>query len=219
VSNQGPSEGAPGQTGASRRPGARGGGPPQRPPGAIQPLRAVLVLLVAVLVAVVVLARLGGTHSNAAPPNRTTSTTSSTPPSRTIASTSTTVVGTSTTTTTTIPTSSVLVLVLNGWTTSHAALFFKNKLATFGYDLRVPIDAVTSNNKTSRVYYVHPQYEATALAIAGDLDLPATDVVAVSSTDAALTSTDIESAYVILLVGEDISGRVPAGYNGTTATT
>jgi hypothetical protein len=177
------------------------------------------VLLVAVLVAVVVLARLGGTHTSAAPPARATSTTVATGPSRTIASTSTTVVGTSTTTTTTIPTSSVLVLVLNGWTTMHAALYFKDKLATFGYDLRVPIDAVTDTNKTSQVYYVHPQYEATALAIAGDLDLPATDVVATTSTDAALTSTDIDSADVILLVGEDISGRVPAGYNGTTATT
>ena len=70
------------------------------------------------------------------------------------------------TTTTTLPPSSVLVLVLNGWQTEHAALFYKNQLAPQGYDLRAPADAATDDNTVSEVFYVHPQYEPNAIAIA-----------------------------------------------------
>jgi hypothetical protein len=213
VSTHGPSEVPPG-AGPPRPPGAPGGGS-HRAPGAIQPLRAVLVLLVAVLVAVVVLARLGGTHASQALPAHKTTTTVHKSSARTTTSTSTTVVGTSTTTSTTIPASSVVVLVLNGWTTRHAALFFMKRLVTFGYDLRVPIDAATADNQVSMVFYVHAQYEPSALAIAGDLDIALSDVVAPSSTnDSALTTADTDSADVIVLVGGNISGRVPVGYNG-----
>ena len=178
-------------------------------------MRAVLVLMAAVLVAVVVLARLGGTHTSGALPVHQTTTTVHKGAARTTTSTSTTVVGVSTTTSTTIPVASVVVLVLNGWTTEHAALFFKNRLATFGYDLRSPIDAATSDNKTSSVFYVHARYEPSALAIAGELSIPSADVVAPASTnDSALTTTDINSADVIVLVGENISGKVPVGYKG-----
>ena len=207
-----------GQGSFEAQPGGPPGTGPHRSPGAIQPVRAVLVLLVAALVAVVVLARLGGAGATITPitPASKVTTTTTTAPVASAASTTTTanVVGTSTTTTTIAP-SHVLVLVLNGWTTRHAALYFKNRLAFFGYDLLVPVDAVSDTNQTSKIFYVHAQYEPTALAIAGELDLPASDVLAPSSgNDSALVTADLNSADVIVLVGEDISGRVPAGYNG-----
>jgi hypothetical protein len=181
-------------------------------------VRAVLVLLVAALVAVVVLVRLGGAGTGVTPITPASKVNSTTTTARVAAPTSTTttttVVGPSSTTTTIAP-SHVLVLVLNGWTTRHAALYFKNRLAFFGYDLLVAADAANATNQTSTIFYVHAQYEPTALAIAGELDLPATDVLAPSSSnDSALVTANLNSADVIVLVGEDISGRVPAGYNG-----
>lgn len=109
----------------------------------------------------------------------------------------------------------MLVLVLNGWSTRHAALYYKNRLAPYGFDLLTPIDAATADNKQSLVFYEHSQYQAVALTIAQDLSIPTANVVAPSSTnDSALTETDQAAADVIVLVGEDISGKVPTGYNG-----
>jgi hypothetical protein len=214
VSTQGPSEVSSGASGPTR-PGRAAGGGSTRPPGAIQPVRALAVILIAAVVVVVVLARMSGAHLTAAPSTTRVATTTvpTTRPGPTTSTPTTAVVAT--TTTTTIPPSSVLVLVLNGWTTRHAALYYKNQLAPHGYDLRVPIYAATDTNQDSGVFFVHAQYEPTALVIAGDLGIPSAAVVAPSSTnDTALTPADLDEADVIVLVGANISGKVPAGYNG-----
>ncbi|HTW10790.1 MAG TPA: hypothetical protein VME46_25040 [Acidimicrobiales bacterium] len=183
-------------------------------------MRALLVLVVAAVVAVVVLARLaGGPAGSAATPTTslqtTTSTSAKTGPSTVSSPTTTTTVVTPAATTTTIAPSHVLVLVLNGWTTYHAALYFKNQLSFYDYDLKVPEDAETDTNTRSLVFYTHAQYEPSATQIAKDLHLSPSAVVAPSPTnDGALTVSYIDSADVILLVGEDISGRVPSGYKG-----
>jgi|SRR5579875_439863 len=197
--------------------------PPERPPGrhprpgAVQPVRALLVVVIGVVVAVYVLARTAtptakvavarskattsapaGTTSTS---NGTTSTTSTTVPT--------------TTTSTTLPPSSVTVLVLNGWTTYHAATYFQHQLAAKGYDTRAPQNAISSTNKTSLVFFTAPAYRSNALAIASALNLPSTDVVApTTANDAPVPSVDLSSSDIILLVGADISTRVPPNYNG-----
>lgn len=172
------------------------------------------MLVLAVVVAVAVLARMSSSPTTAASSTHHNTTTT---PAKVAATTSTTAGTTSTTlpatTTTTLPPSSVLVLVLNGWTTEHAALFYKNQLAPVGYDLRAPADAATDDNTVSEVFYTHPQYEAVAASIAARLGLLPSRVLApIPADDSALTTADIAAADVIVLVGEDISGKVPVGY-------
>lgn len=198
-----------------------GDGAPQRPPSpprgraSIQPARALLVVGVAVLVAVLVLARMTSSPPKAvAAAHSTTTTTAGATSSTTPPSTTTTTVAT-TTTSTTLPPSSVTVLVLNGWTTYHAALYFQHELAAKGYDTRAPANAISDTNKTSQVFFTSPAYQANALAIASALALPAAAVVAPTATnDAAVPASELSGADIILLVGGDISVRVPAGYNG-----
>ncbi|HMK97571.1 MAG TPA: LytR C-terminal domain-containing protein [Acidimicrobiales bacterium] len=207
----------PGQPGPGP---AGGGGSPGRgaPPSVNRLLRGGLVLIVAVVVAVVVIARLGSTTKPASSAHLTTTTTTTKAAVSTTATTAPPGSSTTTlpaTTTTALPPRTVLVRVLNGWTTRHAALYFKNQLATFGYDLGVPIDAATSDNKISQVFYLHPQYLASALAIASELGIAASSVLApTTANSSALTAADEASTDVIVVVGEDISGKVPVGYNG-----
>jgi len=120
-----------------------------------------------------------------------------------------------TTTTTTVPPASVTVLVLNGWTTYHAAAFFQHKLASEGYDTRAPNNAISSTNAHSQIFFSSPAYEANALAIAKQLGLPKSAVAApVAANDSAVPVSDLGQQDLILVVGGDISGQVPAGYSG-----
>lgn len=186
---------------------------------AIQPLRAVLVILLAVVVAVVVLARMGTSHGTAAI-TRPTSTpiTSTSVPSSTATTTATTAPTLSTTTT--VAPSSVTLLVLNGWTKEHAALYFETELNGFGYDTLAPTDAATDTNKHSALFVVHSAYESNALAIAESLGLSPSVVVAPkASNDSAIPAGDLSKADLVFVVGQDISGRVPPGYSTTTQPT
>lgn len=206
---------------ASPPSGPPGGPPPEGPsrgrgprrPGPVQPMRAAAVIVVAVAVAVFVLVRMGGAPSRLADVKSTSTTlahTTSTLPATTV----TTVVAT-TSTTTTVPPSSVTVLVLNGWSTSHAALYFKNALAAHGYDTRAPSNALSETNKTSELFVTQPAFRDNALGIAALLHLPASAVVAPDQqNDAAVPAADLTGADLVLLVGEDISGQVPSGYKG-----
>ena len=225
ASSSGPSgpPGPPGSSGRAGRSGASG-----QPTGSSRLLRGALVLAAAVVIAVLVLARMGGvpsTAANAAKHSTTAPTTaagghhllgtSTTLAGRSSSTTTATTSSSTEPTTTTLPSSSVLVQVLNGWTKLHAALYYKNQLAKYGYDLRTPLDAATSDNAASEVFYEHPQFEPSALAIASEIGVSASNVVSpTAANDSALTTSTQASSDVIVLVGEDISGRVPANYQG-----
>jgi hypothetical protein len=174
------------------------------------------VVVVGVAVAVFVLARTNNSPAAKVAAHRATTTTGApAATSTTSASAATTTTVATTTTSTTLPPSSVTVLVLNGWTTPHAALYFQHQLAAKGYDTRAPANALSSTNKTSEVFYTSPAYRSNALAIAAALSLPSTDVAAPTATnDVAVPAVDLSGADIVLLVGGDISGRVPVGYNG-----
>jgi hypothetical protein len=213
VSVQGPPDGP----GSSGPPGNPGGSPrPTRPGATSQPLRAALVVVVAVAIAVGVLVRMSPGHSSALPPGTThpAAVSTTTVPS---ATTTPAVVSTSTTTTTTVPPSTVTVLVLNGWTTRHAALYFQKKLAGDGYDTLAPSNALDETNTTTSVFVVAPSDSATGTAIAELLGVsnPVSAVVAPTATnDSAISATLLHQADIIVVVGGDISKQVPAGYIG-----
>ncbi|HET9060970.1 MAG TPA: LytR C-terminal domain-containing protein [Acidimicrobiales bacterium] len=207
----------PGGTGPTE--GPRRPARPRRPAGGrplvrtVQPWRAAAIVVVAVAVGIAVLARGGaGGRLNAALATKPTTThhvvsTTSVPPA--------TVTTVPTTTTTTLPPTSVKVLVLNGWTTAHGALYFQKKLQAAGYDTLAPNDATASNIKSSEVLYSAPKYQPNAAAIAASLSVPATGVIAETATDeSAVPSALLPQAVVIVVIGEDISSQVPAGYSG-----
>lgn len=105
--------------------------------------------------------------------------------------------------------------MLNGYTTAHGALFFQKQLAAKGYDTRAPANALTDTNKTSLVFYTSPAYRANALAIAAELSLPATAVVApTTANDTMVPAYYLSGTDIILMIGADISARVPANYTG-----
>jgi hypothetical protein len=199
-----------------------GGTPPPPSRRNSQPLRAIVIVIVAVAIAVVVLARMSPAKSTASPTQSTVSTTTTTTTTisgsgttTTTTSTSTTL-PTSTTTTTTVPASSVTVLVLNGWTTPHAALYFQQKLAKHGYDTLAPENAATNTNKTSYIYVANGTRQSTnAYEVAGIVGVGPSQVVVPNATnDAAIPPASLHQADLIVLVGEDISGQVPTGYSG-----
>jgi LytR cell envelope-related transcriptional attenuator len=202
-------------------PGPPGGPAPPRGHGSSQPLRAVLVVVVAVAIAVVVLARMGTPKSTASATTSSTAasttatTTQGTTATTALTTTSTTVVTSSTTTTTVAP-SSVTVLVLNGWTTPHAALYFQKKLAAHSYDTLAPENAATNTNKASMIYIAHGTAKSTnAYQIAGIVGVgPAAVVYPNATNSAAIPPAMLHQADIIVLVGEDISGQVPTGYAG-----
>jgi hypothetical protein len=102
--------------------------------------------------------------------------------------------------TTTLPPSKVTVLVLNGFTVRHAALFFQHKLVSDGYDTLAPTNATTETNKTSQVFVI---------------SLPSSAVLTPTpANDVAVPSTLLHQADLVLVVGGDISNQVPADYKG-----
>ncbi len=173
-------------------------------------------MLAAVVVGVFVLARTGSAPTTAAThlPSTSAPTTVpvTTPSTRTTLSTST---STTTTPTTTAAPSKVKVLVLNGWSTRHAALFFQKKLSGDGYDTLAPTNATTETNKVSHIFVVSPRDSANALAIAAFLGLsPSAVVPPTPANDSAVPASMLHQADLVLVVGGDISNQVPAGYNG-----
>ena len=171
----------------------------------------------AAVVVVVVLARMGTSHIPAivSAHSQSTTTTSTTVPGTA----TTTTTGSPAPTTTTLAPSSVTLLILNGWTREHAALYFQTELAGFGYDTLAPTDAATNTNKYSEMFVVHSRYEANAKVIAQSLGLSSSVVVAPRPTnDSAIPAADLGSADLIFVIGEDISSRVPPGYSVTTTT-
>ena len=124
-----------------------------------------------------------------------------------------------TTTTTTVAPSGVTVLVLNGGTTEHAALYFQTKLQDEGYDTLAPSDATTDNNKLTEVLVNKSAVEANALAMAKALSVSPSAVMAPTpQNDAAVPADDLRAADIIVVVGLDISAQVPQGYDGPTTT-
>jgi hypothetical protein len=211
VSVQGPPDGPS----SSGPPGSPGGSPsPTRPGATSQPLRAALVVVVAVAIAVGVLVRMSPAHSSASPAGTTHPTTVSTttvPSATTLPA----VVSTTTTTTVTVPPSTVTVLVLNGWTTAHAALYFQKKLAGDGYDTLAPNNALDETNTTTSVFVVAPSDSATGTAIAELLGLsPSAVVVPTATNDSAIPASVLHQADIVVVVGADISNQVPKGYTG-----
>jgi hypothetical protein len=176
-----------------------------------------LVVVLAVVVGVFVLARTGSAPTTVAthlPPTSARTTVPVTKVSQPSG-----VVTTSTTTTvappTTLPPSKVTVLVLNGWSVSHAALFFQHKLAAAGYDTLAPSNATSEGSKTSQIFVVSRVDNANALAIASFLGLPSSAVVTPTAVnDTVVPATLLHQADLVLVVGADISDQVPAGYHG-----
>lgn len=185
--------------------------------GAVQPFRALAIVALALVVAVVVLARMPTSPARPAAarsgPTTTREATSTTTAPSATSTTATTLPPT--TTSTTLAPSSVTVAVLNGWTTAHGALYFQHQLSARGYDTRAPANAVTDTNKTSAVFFTSVAYRANALAVASFLGLPATSVLApTASNDAAIPPYYLSGTDIIVLIGADISSRVPANYGG-----
>ena len=207
-----------GETGDSAAPGAAGGPPPPRGPRGSQPLRAVVVVVVAVAVAVLVLARMSTPHSTAAPTTSagTTATTSQQAASTSTSGTTSTTVATSSTTTTTVAPSSVTILVLNGWTTPHGALYFQKKLASHGYDTLAPNNAAADTVRLSKIYITNGTPKSTnAYQVAGIVGVGPAAVVYPSPANApAVPPSLLHVSDLVVLVGADISGQVPPGYNG-----
>jgi hypothetical protein len=170
--------------------------------------------VVAVAIAVGVLVRMSPAHSSASPSGTThpAAVSTTTVPH---ATTTPAVVSTTTTTTVTVPPSTVTVLVLNGWTTRHAALYFQKKLAGDDYDTLAPNNALDETNTTTSVFVVSPADSATGTAIAELLGLSSSAVVTPSATnDSAIPATLLHQADIVVVVGGDISKQVPVGYNG-----
>jgi hypothetical protein len=176
------------------------------------------VVVLAVVVGVFVLARTGSapttvaTHATTTSARTTVPLTKVTRPSGGVVTTST---ATTVAPTTTLAPSKVTVLVLNGWTVRHAALFFQHKLAGAGYDTLAPTNATGEGSKTSQVLVVSPVDDANALAIASLLGLASSAVMTpTAANDTAVPPNLLHQADLVLVVGGDISNQVPAGYNG-----
>jgi hypothetical protein len=202
----------PGDTGDPGTPGVA-----PRGPRTSQPLRAVVVVVVAVVIGVLVLARMSTPGTTAATTSSSTGTATTAVSSRTTTtSTTSTTVPTSSTTTTTVPPSSVTVLVLNGWTTPHGALYFQTKLSKHGYDTLAPNNAATNTVKLSKIYICKGTAKSTnAYQVAGIVGVgPAAVVKPTPANAPAIPPSMLQLADLIVLVGQDISGQVPAGYAG-----
>jgi hypothetical protein len=176
-----------------------------------------LVVVVAVAIGVLVLARMNAPRSTAATTSSGTSTTTTVASARsTTTSTTSTTVPTSSTTTTTVAPSTVTVLVLNGWTTPHAALYFQTKLSKQGYDTLAPNNAATNTVKLSEILIAKGTAKSTnAYQVAGIVGVGPSQVEKLSpANDTAVPASMVSLADLIVVVGEDISHQVPAGYSG-----
>lgn len=127
-------------------------------------------------------------------------------------------------TTTTLPerpAGSVKVLVLNGTSTSGAALKVATPLnQTAGFNTIKPEDATAAvkNAKpaTTVVYYVTPDFQREAAKVATFLGLnPSTSVKPLSTPAPA---TNIADANVVVVVGADLAAKPPASAGATSTT-
>jgi LytR cell envelope-related transcriptional attenuator len=107
--------------------------------------------------------------------------------------------------------------VLNGWTTPHGALYFQSKLSKAGYDTLAPNNAATDTVQLSKIYIAKGTPKSTnAYQVAGIVGVgPAAVVLKPTPENApAIPPSMLSLADLIVLVGKDISGQVPAGYSG-----
>jgi hypothetical protein len=110
----------------------------------------------------------------------------------------------------------VTVLVLNGTTTPHAALYFQKKLATSGYDTLAPNNAATTTVKLAQIIIAKGGAKSTnAYQVAGIVGVgPSAVVVASPTNTSAVPPSMLHLADLIVVVGADVAGQVPAGYSG-----
>lgn len=196
-------------------PAAPGGPTGRRPaprPRPFKPARAAAVIVLAAGVGVAVLSRMGGAHLAA-------STTSTTAPVVTRSSTTTTATSTTVppSTTSTLAPAKVTVLVLNGGTVFHAALYFQTRLGAAGYDVRAPANATSETNKLTEVFVVDAAARDNAFAVAQLLKASPSSVMTPTATnDSAVPAGMLDAADLVVVVGADISGQVPPNFETTT---
>lgn len=120
------------------------------------------------------------------------------------------------TTTTTVAPSSVTVLVLNGTTTPHAALFFQSKLSKQGFDTLAPNNAAINTVQSSQIFIAKGGAASTdAYQIAGIVGVgPAAVVMPSPTNDSAIPPSMLSLADIVVVIGSDITKQVPAGYAG-----
>lgn len=119
------------------------------------------------------------------------------------------------TTTTTValrPPAEVKVLAANGTTTKGLAGKFKDKLSAAGYNALAPTDATTKPVTKSVVYFAQG-YQGEAGAVATAVGLPAT---AVAPMPAKLPVLNLQSANILVVVGNDAPGAASAATTSTS---
>jgi len=109
----------------------------------------------------------------------------------------------------------VKVLAANGTNLQGVAARAKDVLAQAGYNALAPIDAKTKGVKATVVYYA-PTYDRDAVAITALFGIPPTSIQPLPNPATTLVA-DTRGADVVVLVGEDIAGKLPAASTTTTA--
>ncbi|HMC40571.1 MAG TPA: LytR C-terminal domain-containing protein [Acidimicrobiales bacterium] len=178
------------------------GGRAPRSDGGVQWLKALLLIFVLVILGVVILAKSGGSTKTAGKSHPTT----------TIAR-STTTVAAPVTTTTVLPAAQVKVQVLNGLRTGSLAGKWTNKLKTqYGYVTEPPDDA-TVRTTTSVIYILTPGYQAEAQQLANTVGLSpsAVDLTVPPPATAPIPATELHTANLVLVVGEELAQSAGTG--------
>ncbi len=103
-------------------------------------------------------------------------------------------------TTTTLPKSHVKVQVANGTSVSGLAGHYTNELVVLGWDALSPIDANHRSNTT--IVYYHPGFEWAARDIAKSLNVPASAVTPIGSSQPV---AGYQNDDVIVVVGLDLA--------------
>lgn len=190
--------------GPTRPPGQSG--PPERPFSAA---RAAVLVALAVAIGVYLLS-LGGPGAKslaASHQPRTSSPPASTAPPATTTPTTAAPGGSGGATASggTAPSSAVHVLVANASQTNGVAAYYSKTLSSAGWGTLTPVTALTSES-TSSVYYATGQ-QGAAQTIAAALGI--SSVQALAAAAAPVPSTT--GADVIVVIGDDLAAKAPAG--------
>jgi hypothetical protein len=112
----------------------------------------------------------------------------------------------------------VKVLSVNGTATSGVGARAKDVLLGAGYNALTPTDAKTKPVKVTVILFA-PGYEPDARAIAALLQTPPTSVQPMPAKpgDLLKNAANVPNAHIIVIVGEDIAGKLPASTTTTTA--
>ncbi|MHB8465528.1 MAG: LytR C-terminal domain-containing protein [Acidimicrobiales bacterium] len=109
------------------------------------------------------------------------------------------------------PASQVRVLVANGAGVPNLGAKIRSQLNAAGYNTDKPaIDAPTSNNITSSIYF-QSGFEAEAMQLASVLSLPQTAVQQLSGTSPPVPSTNLVNVDIVVIAGQDIQTTQPPG--------